>query len=102
MHLGEFEEAARLLDEIEQHAEDLGDVISSAWTLLRKGKLLKMTGEIEAGNTLILKGKEMMIEIGNEDYLQDFDQALGSVQLGLFTPRKPQPPAQTTLPGFDI
>jgi tetratricopeptide (TPR) repeat protein len=99
-HLGIYEEAQRLLDEARQRCVFVGDGVGIAWTLKRQGLLLKVQGKIEAGDEAIRAGIEKLREIGNEDYIEDFQRALGPVQLGLFVTRPEQPPKQATLPGW--
>ena len=60
------------------------DGIGIAWTLKRKGQLLKALGKIEQGNQFILAGIQKLHEVGNQDYIADFELALGPTQLSLF------------------
>lgn len=100
IYLGEYQEAEQLLGEVQQRCEKVGDGVGIAWTYRRQGLLLKVQGEIDGGNQLIQKGIAKLVEIGNEDYLEDFHKALGPIQLGLFVSSKSEIPSQPPLPGF--
>ena len=62
--------------------------------------LLKVQGKIEDADQKIFGGIVKLKEIGNEYYIEDFERALGPVQIGLFVIRPEQPLKQKTLPGW--
>jgi tetratricopeptide (TPR) repeat protein len=84
IYLGQHTEAEELLSEVEFRCNQVHDGIGIAWTLKRKGQLLKARGKIQEGNELIQSGIQKLHEVGNEDYIADFERALGSTQLSLF------------------
>jgi tetratricopeptide (TPR) repeat protein len=74
--LGKYQEAESLLEEADQRSQEARDGIGFAWTLRRRGLLEHARGNIEIGNRLILTGIQKLKEIGNVDYLPDFEKAL--------------------------
>jgi tetratricopeptide (TPR) repeat protein len=78
--IGNFNEAAELLEDVERRCMLAQDSVGMAWTLRRKGLLLKQQGDIQAGNTLIQQGIDKLIEIGSEVYILDFEKDLGPDQ----------------------
>lgn len=80
IHKGEFSEAKQLLDDSEELCIQVEDGIALAWTISRKGLLLKAQGYKEQGNQIILSGIQKLREMGNEDYIADFENFLNSYQ----------------------
>jgi tetratricopeptide (TPR) repeat protein len=80
IYVGNLDEAAQLLEDVERRCRLAQDSVGMAWTLRRKGLLLKQQGNIEAGNDLIQQGRDLLIEIGSEVYLEDFEKNLGPDQ----------------------
>lgn len=74
--LGKYSEAENLLDKAERLNKDVGDEVGIAWNLKRQGQLAQAKGDIERGNGLVLQGIQKLREIGNEEYIQDFQRAL--------------------------
>jgi tetratricopeptide (TPR) repeat protein len=80
VYKGEYAEAQQYLEEDERLSEQVDDGIALAWTISRKGLLIKAQGEKERGNQLILSAIQKLREKGNEDYITDFERFLNLYQ----------------------
>jgi len=80
IYLGELEQAEQMLAEVEERASLAEDGIGLAWTLRRRGLLLKQRGDESGGNALIQQGIAMLKELGSLVYLGDFERDLAPLQ----------------------
>lgn len=76
IRLGRYDDAEAILQESEQRNAEASDAVGQAWNLKHRGQITKARGQIETGNHLIQQGVDILEQIGNKEYLDEFQAAL--------------------------
>jgi len=75
IRLGKYGEAKVILADSEKRNQDSNDQIGIAWNLKHRGQIAKAAGEIDYGNSLMQQGIQKLVEIGNKEYIPEFEEA---------------------------
>ena len=76
IRLGRYDDAETILQGSEQRNAEASDAVGQAWNLKHRGQITKARGQIETGNHLIQQGIDILEQIGNKEYLDEFQTAL--------------------------
>jgi tetratricopeptide (TPR) repeat protein len=81
-------EALPILKEAYSRCQQAGDQIGIAWNYRRRGLYMKKKGDQAGGDAWILRGLQLLREIGSTIYIEEFKKDLN--------------PEQVSLPGFSL